>query len=225
MIVVSLACINGRRNNLLAVTGTLSKQCDILIVHTDFQPNANELPFCDKIRLTVHDRQTSEIRMDDAADYTDSYYFMVDDDILYPHDYTLKMCAAIDQVNANAIICIHGSILNFSQEREWYASRTVLHFANELSEPRFVDVPGAGTSCFHTSKFKPGGYLMKNMTDIQLALMSKLAGLPIISISRPAGWLKPIPNNGESIYGSADFQSKRNAYVNDNIKIFRTNEK
>lgn len=224
MIVASMACISHRRGNLLRISESIRAQCDVLIVHADFAPTKDELNIDDKTRLHVHKSQTSEVRMNDAADYPDAYYLMIDDDISYPVDYAMTMVSALNTVGRKAVVCVHGSILDFSARDQWYAKRTVLHFRNELQEPTIVHIPGAGTSCFHTSELVPAEYVMENMTDVQLAVMSKRIGLHSICISREANWMNPIRTTGTCIYNGANFHEKRNEYIRNNLKTLNNNE-
>ena len=221
-IVASISCIKHRRHNLYAVLQSVVLQCDSVILHLDFKPAADELPNTDKLTVYTHYSQTSEIRTIDAALNADTYYFMIDDDIIYPANYMNTMISMLNAYNNKPILCVHGSIIDFKKNDNWYHDRTVFHFASELYESKIVNVPGAGTSCFYTGSFTPDIYMNLNMTDIQIARQAKINNIPILCINRALYWLKPIDNSGECIYGNTGFYEKRNKYIHDNIEVFQS---
>lgn len=221
-IVASISCIKHRRHNLHNVLRSVLPQCDSVILHIDFSPMQYELPNTNNLIVFVHDSQTSEIRTVDAALNTDAYYFMIDDDIIYPSNYMNTMVNMLDAYNNVPILCVHGSIINFKKDDNWYRNRIVFHFASGLYEPQIINVPGAGTSCFYTGSFVPEKYTNLNMTDIQIARQAKMTNTPILCINRPAYWLNPINDSGECIYENIGFYEKRNKYIRDNIEVFRS---
>jgi len=124
------------------------------------------------------------------------YYFTVDDDIIYPHNYTQQMVGAIERHKRRAVIGVHGCVLNLKNMWNYYRSRNLTNYRNGLTKDRRVHVIGTGTAAFHTDTItlKRDQFLVKNMADIWFALEGQKQQVPFILLQRPTYWLRDVPS-------------------------------
>ena len=205
-IVCSLAAIPERKENLSLIVGSLLPQCDSLFVNLI---NFERIPKClhhSKI-ITNHFRVFgSEVRFFDYSNCdNETYYFTVDDDILYPENYVSTMLAEMKKLNNDSVVCVHGSRINLQQESDFYMNgREVFHFMDELRSDTVVMLPGVGTSCFYRGKahIDLNRFEHKNMSDVFVGCLMAEQKIPIISLKRPRGWLKQLHGGGKNIWRS-----------------------
>jgi hypothetical protein len=152
-IIFSLNSIYKREENLKFIIPNLIKQCDIMHINLIGYPK-EYVPIGiithNKIKLNFLEEGGSETRFLNYNNYEDDvYFFTLDDDILYPKNYSEILINKMKEYNNKSIICVHGSIINLNQDRDFYKiGRIVYHFTNNLKEDKKVIIPGVGTSCF-----------------------------------------------------------------------------
>lgn len=144
-----------------------------------------------------------------------AYLFLMDDDIIYPEDYTLMMIKNIKRFKC--ISTVHGRIIKTKNLTDYFRDTLSYNYRRGLEDPTIVHIPGTGTVAFDTEvmNFRIGAgdiNKFKGMCDIYVGLKIRELGLPLIAISRSRYWLKDADPNGddESIY---------NETKNDNIHI------
>jgi hypothetical protein len=208
MIIFSLATIYERRENLNLIIPNILYQCDLLYVNLIGYKDIPYILFNNKIIINKFDHAGSEIRFYNYNDINnEDYYVTIDDDILYPTDYSNKMIECMIQKN-NDIICVHGSNLKIDIDKkfDYYSanSRTLYHFKNELIMLTNVMICGVGTSCFYKGRFRIdySKYINTNMSDIYTSIMAKEQNIKIYSIPRKNNWLKPLNEYDKRIFGS-----------------------
>ena len=101
----------------------------------------------------------------------DEYYFTADDDLEYNDQYILKHIELCDKHKGDAVISLHGKVLNenpsgFTDIKESY------HCLKNLYENKLINLPGTGVMLTDTSKIKiPLSYFKYHgMTDIYVGL-------------------------------------------------------
>lgn len=135
---------------------------------------------------------------------TPAFILTVDDDILYPPDYAEVMTYMA--ANTNGMVCVHGS--NFTDASNYM--RSVYHFSHALHAKTRVQMAGCGTLCYLNTNIQfdadldfpqtqKTGYVLD---DQEIALKAKKLGVNIYAVKRYKMWLKPIPTEGKSVWGS-----------------------
>jgi hypothetical protein len=122
---------------------------------------------------------------------SDSYVFLLDDDMLFPVDYVETMKKFITDTKRAAAVCVHGSM--FSRGAQNYFDRADVYAAQQpLDENRFVSLVGSGTFAFHQSTLRAEyrDFLPKVMVDLTLSFLAKDQNVPLFAIARDAEWLK-----------------------------------
>lgn len=121
-----------------------------------------------------------------------SVMVFLDDDIIYPCDYVVRLVDALGYFSGRAVVGVHGR--NFIPPYESYVrDATCFPFSEALAKDTLVDELGSGTCAFLSDvmKFDVRNWTRFDATDILLATEAKLLGLPRICIARRSGWLAP----------------------------------
>lgn len=123
-------------------------------------------------------------------------YFTVDDDILYPRDYTARLLDAISYYGGDVAVGVHGSLVD-SRDSPFLNRRTHA-FWKKLENDMPCSYVGTGTLAVRRSIMPLLPILAFSQTgasDLFLARFLKLHGIPVICVRRPEGWLRDLPNH------------------------------
>lgn len=225
-IVFSLNLIKERIPNLKKIVTNLLPQLDILYINCIghvLDLTYKEFDFLNnkKIIITNLESGGSETRFIHYNKHPENtYYFTIDDDILYPKNYAEKMISKMIEYNNNVICCVHGSDFNLSLNSDFYKKRiNGFNFRIALSEDKKVMIPGVGTSCFNTSIFKINveDFKTKNMSDPYISVFAKKQNVKIICVERKQNWLVPMKEFGKKIFGNNPYK-QIDDLVNKNFK-------
>ena len=201
-------CLNSmfqRKKNLGIILPNILQQADIVHVNLINYNNKIQLPRIlnnKKIKINKLIGVGSETRFLYYNDYDNVYYFTIDDDILYPKDYSSRMINLMLEYNNEIVSTVHGAIPNFLKNDYYYKKRLVYSFPKGLKNNKRVLTAGVGTSCFNTSttKIDINQYNIKNLSDVYTSVLLYNQNIPIICIKRPKGWLKSLNEYGTKIW-------------------------
>lgn len=118
------------------------------------------------------------------------YYFTMDDDLIYPHDYVEKTIEAIKTYGT--IITYHGRIL-LGTKRDYYRGHKSFHCLGDQRGNHKIDVCGTGVTAFDTRYFHPKGlanHEHQKMSDIIFSLEAAKQEKSIGCIAHKQGWIK-----------------------------------
>jgi glycosyltransferase involved in cell wall biosynthesis len=136
------------------------------------------------------------------------YYFSLDDDFIYPPDYSENIFNTLSKYKNEVGVCVHGSI--FGHPLDWYFERiSVFSSRQGLESDRFINLPGTGTFAFKISTFPIAfsDFMPRTMCDLTVAMKARRLNIPIVSIGRPKNWIKSIES--DSTFASEnDYWSK-----------------
>jgi hypothetical protein len=217
-VTVGLASIPERIYQLFATLLSIIHQVDHIYVYLN---NYEDIPaYLNHPKISVF---TSKTHGDLGAagkffkidDVKTGYYFTIDDDIIYPPDYVERIVSTLQKYENSAAVCVHGSI--FGAPLEWYFERTVVFgMRYGLKQDMFITLAGSGCLAFHRPSMQMcfEDYFPEVMCDLKFSVMAREQGIPIISLARPAGWLKPqakLSNN--TYYDGMLFDDERRTEV------------
>lgn len=195
-----------RKSNLELIIPKIIEKCDFIFVNLIGYSEVPKILENKKIKINFFETGGSEIRFFDYNSIpNDSYYFTIDDDILYPENYSEIMISNMKEYNNNVVCCVHGSNIDKNLTSGFYKkNRRVFHFKNSLLTNTEVMIPGVGTSCFYKGKTNINleNYKVRNMSDTYTACFLAEQGIKRISIKRDSNWLKPLNEFGVSIWGN-----------------------
>jgi len=224
--IFSINVIKERVSNLKKIIPNILIQSDLIYINCighKIDKNDDEFKFLDneKIKFYFFDEGGSETRFIHYNKHPHNvYYFTIDDDILYPKDYSEKLISSMKKFDNKIICCVHGSDLNLNLNCDLYKKRkNPIHFTFELEKTRKVMIPGVGTSCFYVPNFKVNiaDFKNKNMSDPYVSVFAKKQKVDIYSIPRKKMWLKPLEGFGKSIYGNNPHKEIDKLFI-DNFK-------
>lgn len=202
-------CLNSLPNrikNLDIIIPNILEQCDLLHINT-INYKLDKYNYNNpKIILNHYNEMGSEGRFIHYNNYDDEiYYFTIDDDILYPKNYSDILIKTHKEVG-KGIISVHSSNLLYNKKN--YSKREILNYRMNLNKTTKFDVAGVGTSCFYKKDFKINykDFKYSNMSDPYIYKFSKEQKLPIYSVKRENNWLKPLNEYGSRIFGNNNYK-------------------
>ncbi len=207
-VIINICSIPERINSLYDTIKSIEFQADKINIYLDRYKNIPTfLKNIDIDTSIILSSQCYDLR--DAGkfifldQYTDAYYFTIDDDIIYPKNYVEVMINKIEEYNRYAVIGVHGYILPKYPKKFFCKKRIVFHYARRVVDDILVNGLGTGTIAFHSSILKDLhiSYFKKlGMTDIYLSLYCKEHFIPMVTISRNDLWLKTVHKHDISLF-------------------------
>lgn len=193
MIIAGMATIPSRKNMVWRAIASLLPQIDHLhLTLNGYDKIPDPMLRSDKITVILDSKNS----MADNAkllglEGQSCYYFTVDDDIIYPHDYVAKMIEHIEKYKRQAVVGVHGIIYS-NPMRQYLKDRIVFTNRKALNNDKRVHALGTGTVGFHTEGV---AYTVDDiprqvcMLDVHFAGWCKEHNIHMMTISRPANWL------------------------------------
>ena len=211
-IIFCLNSIPQREENLKKIVPTILNQADkfyVNLVNYDHTPKV--LTGNPKFVVNHLKNAGSEIRFLYYNDIgPEDYYFTIDDDIRYPHNYASVLIKNVEKYNHKALCSVHGTILDLKQDRNFYGStRSGYNYKRPLAENAQVMLPGCGTLCISKRsgfKINMDDFKVKNMSDAYIGAWAHKQGIPVYAIARKKRWLKMLPQKGNSIWGNNPYK-------------------
>ena len=205
--VFSLNTIHNRVKNLDIIIPIILEQADKLYVNLIGYKEIPEILNNDKITVNQFDEGGSELRFynyNDDFGTDEVYYFTIDDDILYPDNYSEVMINKMIEYDNKVVCCLHGSMINFKVNSNYYKNRYIYNYKDEIKKDFFVHIPGVGTTCFYKKNFKVNleDFKVRNMSDPYIASFLFEQNIKPVSIARKRLWLKDLNMYGTSIFGN-----------------------
>jgi len=130
------------------------------------------------------------------------YYFSMDDDLLYPRDYTNRLMTLIDDNFKSIIAGVHATIYRRHPVDSYYTDRgrKIFYCYHTNNRTQSVHMLGTGTMAYHTDVMDFEWSMFseqKNMLDPQMCKYVQSLSIPAITISRPNGWIKEMKGSQE----------------------------
>lgn len=220
-VVATIATLSSREKQLEATVASLLPQVDVLCAYLN---GHRKVPDCLRVPKVAHAVLSSEFGWRgaeakmvfwDRSEWKAPPYWentdvalLCDDDIVYPEDYVARMVEQLadDSVRPGPkVVCVHGSVIHPLFGR-WSTDHSVLHFADELSRPALVHVPGTGTTAFRVGDVEVdlrSQQEWSHCVDLCFAKALRLAETHVVAVARPQGWLRSqVVRSGTVIYNS-----------------------
>ncbi len=230
-VIFNVCSIPARVNALKKTINSIIDQCDLINIYLDGYKETPEflLRYHNKCNVT-HSKPENSLR--DNGKFlalerylkanSEAYYFTIDDDIIYPPDYTNHLIKKIEQFNRAACVGVHGVILKDHPKGYFSERRIVYSFTKALEKDKIVNILGTGTIAFHTSavsKFNINNYQHTGMVDILFGLYCKQENIIQIAVARPEQWLTDLnPTPEQTLYHEfKDNDSKQARYIQENL--------
>lgn len=202
-IIGGMASIPDRCDYLRQAVASVLPCLDELHVYLNGYPAVPD--FLDHTKIIVH-RSQEHGDLGDAGKFFTvgsrrSYYFALDDDIVYPPDFVWTLLNTLRAQRAQGrrvAVGLHGKVMPSRVEHYYGGHRRQYHGAQALAEPKAVHVLATCALVFHTDDLPItladfGG--PRNMADIHFSIACQRHRVGCLVIPRPERWIhiQPIP--------------------------------
>jgi hypothetical protein len=130
----------------------------------------------------------------------DGTFFSVDDDIEYPSNYCEKLEHHLQHYSDQVVVGLHAEILR-PPIHSYRRSRTIVHYGARRRFSDEVDILGTGSLAFRTAtlRFDVRDWPHVNTGDLSFALLARKRRVPLASIPRRRGWVRPSPKASQTV--------------------------
>jgi len=152
---------------------------------------------------------------------SNGYYFLIDDDFIYPENYAEYMIEKYNQYNQSYIVTLHGRTFFQYPVESYYRSphHNYAWFKTQLNDI-FVHFGGTGVMMFHTDllKFDYNEIKNLNMADIWIAKFANERGIRIVCLAHNEKYLKYQSEIGnQTIFDMYKFNDKTQTELTNSI--------
>ncbi len=214
MIVANIATYPARERNRREAFNSIARQVDVLnVTLNEYSKVPRDLRRIENANFYFPDENLKDVGKFcfDAASEDD--VFLCDDDIIYPDDYVSWMLRRRTELGTDDIVLgLHGVMYSDYYDGRKRSGRLVYEFDKALSEELVINQLGTGT-VYVKGKHLPGIEDMKGaagFVDIRFSRLLYQRGIPLLCITRDAGWLREIENDS-SLYLSVTSNLPLNA--------------
>ncbi|MCY0096395.1 glycosyltransferase family 25 protein [Hoeflea ulvae] len=197
-VLASMASIPSRRTMLADAVDSLLAQCDRVRVFLNNYPDVPD--FLLHPRVDVRRSQDWDDRGDAGKmfwlehDKQPGYRLIVDDDLVFPPDFSDVMCGKVAARNKRAIYATHGVLLR-QPVSNYYDNRSraaTFHFEHALPADRRVHIGATNALCLHSSAVSMhwDDFKYCNSADVWLALHAQHNDLQVLTPARRANWVR-----------------------------------
>lgn len=196
-VVFGVASIEARVSSLVETIKSVYSQADRIYIYQNGYKNFSLISDPDK-KITYESSIDTGIDQGDAGKFyflgksLNSFYFSIDDDLIYPPNYSDVLIKKINSSKQNIIVSCHGRVFR-PQGESWFDDVSTNFRCLDCEQKDVVlQFGGTGVMAFHTSYFSPpfNFFRTKNMADSWVGLLAKAEGIKIVGISHPEGWIK-----------------------------------
>ena len=197
-VLASMASIPSRRTMLADSVNSLLAQCDRVRVFLNNYPDVPE--FLLHPRVDVRRSQDWDDRGDAGKmfwlehDKQPGYRLIVDDDLIFPPDFSDVMCGKVAAKGKRAIYATHGVLVR-QPVSNYYDNRSraaTFHFGRELPTDRRVHIGATNALCMHSSAvlMRWDDFKYCNSADVWLALYAQQNELQVLTPTRRKNWVR-----------------------------------
>lgn len=212
-IIYNIASYN-RKESLLKTIESIYNFADIINISLNLYPEIPHQLIDSKINIILTDNTKGDAYKFYNLVNSDGYFFTIDDDIIYPPNYTDYLIQKVEKYNRKKVVTLHGRFFNNFPIASYYHSwKNFYHCMDTLNEDSIVQIGGTGVMCFHTNLLKVDiDYFKKpNMADVWIGKYCYENNIGIICVEHNKNFLK-LQEVGETIYEtykkSDDIQTK-----------------
>lgn len=214
MIIYNVASYN-RPTSLVESINSIIDQCDYInVALNSYDDIPKELCSNNKIRIIITDNEKGDAYKFNEFINARGYYFTIDDDIIYPPNYTEFMISQVEKYNRNCIVTLHGRTYASFPIKNFRDKCNVYHFNKLVTEDIVVHIGGTGVMCIHTDLCRiPLEYFKRpNMADVWVAKWAREHSIDIVCVKHEKNYLTPQKVDGATIYRTMleddEFQTK-----------------
>jgi glycosyltransferase involved in cell wall biosynthesis len=178
---------------------SILNQFDLIYLYLNKYESIPDFCIHPKIAVTLSTKGVGDL-CDSGKFYSlpfseESYIFTLDDNIIYPEDYTQKMIHYIEVFSRKTVVGVHG--INFPKGSFSDFKQTEVFNFMKQNYGGFVDLLGTGTIAWHNSILQPtlNDFKTKDVCDVWFARLAALSEVSLFSVPREENWLRSINGN------------------------------
>lgn len=213
-----MASFPAREIALVAAVRSVIPQVDELHVYLN---NYDRIP-----AALVHEKVTVYRSQDAGGDLLDTgkfwainkakdYFVTLDDDMVYPPDYTQELVSGIERYGRLRICTFHGRSFTNFPIRSYYRAPLLrlVRCLGAQPEDRSVQFGGTGVMGMHVDTLRPElqDFKTHGMTDVWMGIAAARHKVPIMALAHRAGWITEAPEC--AVESSIYVRSKHNDAV------------
>ena len=182
-----------RKETLLKTIDSIFDQSDVINISLNSYDDIPIELYDKKIKIFITDNEKGDAYKFINLERSNGYYFTIDDDIIYPSNYSKYLIEKIEEYNRESIISLHGRSFNSFPIKSYYNSPgRRIHCLHELLNDEVVQFGGTGVMCFHTDllKIDISYFELPNMADIWMGKFAFENNIEIICVNHEKGFLK-----------------------------------
>jgi len=183
-----------RKETLLKTIDSIFDQSDIINISLNSYESIPVELYDKKIRIFITDNEKGDAYKFIKIDKSNGYYFTIDDDIIYPNDYSKYLIEKVEKYNRKSIISLHGRNFNSFPIDSYYKSPgRRIHCLHESLNDEVVQFGGTGVMCIHTDLLKNldiNYFEYPNMADIWIGKYAIENNIDIVCVEHKDGFLK-----------------------------------
>lgn len=219
--IASLAAIPSREKALAQTLETIYPQFDHIQVYLNGWEKVPSYLRREKVEVFRSQEEPFGDRGDAGKFYRcqewRGYHFLCDDDMLYPADYAVHMVDKIEEYGRRLVVGNHGVVLG-PVVKDYYRDRTTTRYQHELLVDTPVHILGTACAAYHTDTIRmhEDDFSIANMGDVWFGLKAQRLKIGMLSIARPAGWLRDVEAEiPTSIFTSQDTAGAQTEKINE----------
>ncbi len=201
-----MASIPERAESLLRAVGSLSPQCDRLVVClNEYEHPPKELAKFSNVEVLMKgDDNGGDAEKFAAVDDWDGILVTADDDILYPRDYVSRLREGLEKWDR--AVGFHGGVtLGWNGFHVTASGKRVRCLGKLEEDDPDINVLGTGAMGINTRRVPiwRGAFRYPNMADVHFACHARALGVQMACLSHAEGWVKdicPPVGKGRRIY-------------------------
>jgi len=182
-----------RKETLLKTIDSIFDQSDIINISLNSYESIPVELYDKKIRIFITDNEKGDAYKFIKLEKSNGYYFTIDDDIIYPNDYSKYLIEKVEEYNRKSIITLHGRSFDSFPINSYYksAGRRIHCLYNHLNDES-VQFGGTGVMCIHTDllKLNLNYFKFPNMADIWIGKYAMENNINIMCVKHKEGFLK-----------------------------------
>lgn len=194
-----------RKETLLKTIDSIFDQSDVINISLNSYDDIPIELYDKKIKIFITDNEKGDAYKFINLERSNGYYFTIDDDIIYPSNYSKYLIEKIEEYNRKSIISLHGRSFNSFPIKSYYNSPgRRIHCLYELLNDEDVQFGGTGVMCFHTDllKININYFELPNMADVWIGKFAFENNIKILCVSHEKGFLKYQDEIIDTIYSS-----------------------
>jgi hypothetical protein len=195
--IFAVTSIPDRIQELEQTINSIYDQADVIYVFLSGHKEPPSYLEREKITFIVGDNSLGDVAKFYWFEQESGYYFSLDDDLIYPQNYSERMIEFLKSVGGNAAVSLHGRKFNKLPLKSYYhdtANYQNFRCLDQVQGDHRIHVGGTGVMLCHTDtlSLSISHFERPNMADIWMSIQAAIQDVPMYCLGHEKGWIKYI---------------------------------